>query len=287
MINLDDDDAYIDVVCLSCFADLKVPVQYAGTSGKCKHCGAKIDVPRRPGARPQAPPDKKASIRATDTAQGYGASLYAGLQEKWQFLASLFGAAVIGMVWSLLLGRESASQRLFLIMAVSSFVLFAAALYFTFGGRLANRTYMTWGLNEDFRRNLQLDALNILLGILAVTHFIPIGPFLLNLLGFFRPEPDTHELAVNFLCFGMFPLVAHSFLRRGNRLALGITALFFVVVFVGTYLYVANTSALKEFHPRYFVEIRGFAPFLYWALSGVIYVLAIAELYYCWRDGDR
>lgn len=287
MINLDDDDAYIDVVCLSCFADLKVPVQYAGTSGKCKHCGAKIDVPRRLGARPQSPPDKKNPAGAKDTDRGYGASLYEGIQEKWQFLASIFGAAVIGMAWSLLLARESVSQRLFLITAVSSFMLFAAALYFTFGGRLANRTYMSWGLNEDFRHNIPLDALNIILGILAITHFIPVGPFLLNLLGCFRPEPTAHELAVNFLCFGMFPLAAHSFLRRGNRLALGITTLFFVVVFVGTYLYVANTSTLGEFHPSYFVEIRGFAPFLYWAISGVIYVLAIAALYYCWRDADQ
>jgi len=287
MINLDDDDAYIDVVCLSCFADLKVPVQYAGTSGKCKHCGAKIDVPRRPGTKPQLTPDKKTPAGAKDSVQEYGASLYAGLQERWQFLASIFGAAIIGAAWSLLLARESTSQRLFLIMAVSSFVLFLASLYFTFGGRLANGTYMRWGLNEDFRHNIPLDALNIILGVLAVTHFIPIAPFLLNLVGFFRPEPDTYELAVSFLCFGMFPLVAHSFLRRGNRLALGITTLFFVVVFVGIYFYVANTSTLGEFHPSYFVEIRGFAPFLYWALSGVIYVLAIAALYYCWRDADK
>lgn len=282
-----ENDPYIDVVCLSCFKDMKVPVRFAGTTGKCNSCGAKIDVPHVSGATAQPRPVQKNLPKAAESSVGYRATIYEGIRDRWQFLGSLLVAGSIGSIWTFILGSEDMGRLLFPVFAVLSVLLVASVLFFVFGGKSASRIYTRWGLNEEFRRNLPLDALNIMLGVLCLTHFIPIAPFLFNGMGLYRYPLTAHELAVNFLYFGMFPLAGHSFLRRGNRLALGVTTLGFAAIFIGTYFYVASTSNISGFNVNYFVEIRGFAPFLYWGLSGIIYVLAMAALYVCWKDADK
>lgn len=54
----------IELICSSCGKTLSIPEQYAGQSGKCNHCRAPIQVPKRPVGIPEA------SVLGQETGKG-------------------------------------------------------------------------------------------------------------------------------------------------------------------------------------------------------------------------
>ncbi|HOH31881.1 MAG TPA: hypothetical protein PLC40_19545 [Candidatus Hydrogenedentes bacterium] len=279
-----DDDPYIDVVCLSCFKELKIPVQYAGASGRCKYCGAHIDVPHVSGVRGQPRRDAKVRDKTGTGAAGGGSSVYTSISENVPFLSSLAMAAVMSILWSLILLPKEGEKTLFLLFAVLSCLIILALAFFVFGRKSSDRAYLRLGLREENRHNLPLNVLYGILLALALSHLVPIGPFVLNVLGLYAKALTAHALAINFLCFSLFPLVVNTPIRKGNLWVLAATFIMYAGLFVYTYFSSAKASGFSTFNVYYFIEIFGFAPFLYWAVSGVIYILSMAALFACWRQ---
>ncbi len=279
-----DEDPYIDVVCLSCFKDLKIPLQYAGTSGHCKYCGAHVDVPCVSGVRGQPRQDPKARDKTDTSPPGRLSAVYASISENVPFLVNLAIAAAMSIVWSLILFSKDGERALFLFFAALSCLITLTLAFFVFGGKSSARAYLRLGLNEESRHNLPVNMLYGILLALALSHLIPIGPFVFSALGLYVKELTAHVLAVNFLCFGLFPLVLNTPVRKGNLWTLATTFLMYAGLFVFTYFSSAKASGFSTFNIYYFIEIFGFAPFLYWAVSGVIYMLSMAALFACWRQ---
>ncbi len=282
-----ENDEFIDVICLSCFKNLKVPARYAGTTGHCKHCGAEITVPHLldQQARPRSAP--KAPIKGVERSSGYLQNIRDTIRERLEFFGGLFAATAMGLVWTLILATRSEERILFSITALLFLLLMATGLYLVFGGLKAAHTLARLGLNEDAQSHLPLNTLSIIFGVLCLTHFIPIAPFLFNLLGMYRQGFTTHNLALNFIVFGLYPLLTFAMIRRGNLWVLGATTVFFVGVFFFIYYSTAKYSGFSTFNVYYFMEIAGFATFLYWALSAIIYVLSMIAMFACWKKAAR
>lgn len=278
-----DNSVLIDVICLSCFKNLKIPARYAGTTGHCKHCGAEITVPhlldQQPGPRavPQAP------HKPVNNAVGYTQNIRETIVEKAEFFGGLFAATAMSLIWTLVLATKPEERFLFAITSLIFLVLAAACCYLVFGGRRALRALARLGLNEEIQNNLPVKSLVIILGVLCVAHFIPVGPFLFNLVGMYKQGFTAHNLALNFIVFGAFPLVTFAMVRRGNLWVLGATTLFYALVFFFIYHSTAKYSGYNTFNVYYFMEIAGFSTFIYWALSAVIYVFSMLALFSCWK----
>ncbi len=279
-----NDEGHIDVVCLSCFNVLKIPLQYAGKTGHCTHCGEKIEVPHLSALNGQTvkppPVSKKNNIKAGEAAS----TIVDEFKEKAEFIIGLLAATGISSVWSLVLFAKAGTAPLFFCMVALSLFLTASSLFFILGRGASARVYTRLGLDEELCHNAPLNTLNIILGILCLTHFVPLGPFLLNSMGFFKTTPTAQSLLLYTVCFGIFPLLFHGFLRRGNLWILSATIIVFASFFVGRYFYISNASGFSTFNIYYFIEIAGSGPFFYWALSGAIYLLSMMALFVCWRS---
>lgn len=258
-----NNENYIEIICLSCFKSLKIPKQYAGKSGRCNNCNAHIDVPINTTLSNNTQAKKRKPT-------GLKLITFEEFREKAEFLISLLVVAIMCFIWSFILYKEHEGKLLLFIVSVFSFIFSALIVFIILGGELSDRLYARLGLYEDLQHNVPLNILNGTLGILALSHFAPVAPFVLYMTDFSKFEPSYQYLVINFLLFGMFPLTANSFLRRGNLWSLGITAgLYGCVFLISTY----GIFVLSDVNS--IIVKLGQTPIFYWAVSGFVALLAI------------